>query len=106
MNEGFLFLIGSILCDVVANICLKKSQGIKYKLWGTGAVLLIIIAFIALAQAVKTMDLSIAYALWGALGLLLTTGLDITLYGVRLNAVGIAGVLCMVTGVVLMKSIA
>ena len=103
MNEGFLFLIGSILCDVVANICLKKSQGFKYKLWGTGAVLLIIIAFIALAQ---TMDLSIAYALWGALGLLLTTGLDITLYGVRLNAVGIAGVLCMVTGVVLMKSIA
>ena len=52
MNEGFLFLIGSILCDVVANICLKKSQGFKYKLWGAGAVLLIIIAFIALAQAI------------------------------------------------------
>ncbi len=106
VNEGLLFLGGSIFCDVIANICLKKSQGFQYKTWGFSAILLIVIAFIALSQAVKTMDLSIAYALWGALGLLLTTGLDITLYGVRLNGYGIAGVLCMITGVVLIKSIA
>ena len=106
MNEGLLFLSLSIILDVIANIFLKKSDGFKNKLWGMGAVVLIIIAFIALSQAVKTMDLSIAYALWGAMGLLLTTGLDIAFYGVRLKGVGVAGILCMVTGIVLIKSVA
>lgn len=106
MNEGIIFLSISIFLDVIANIFLKKSDGFKNKSWGLGAVALIILAFIMLSQAVKTMDLSVAYALWGATGLILTTGLDVAFYGVRLRGVGVAGILCMVTGIVLIKSVA
>ncbi|WP_110955403.1 SMR family transporter [Anaerosinus massiliensis] len=105
MNEGILFLTVSIVLDVIANLFLKKSDGFKNKSWGFGAVLLIIIAFIALSQAVKTMELSIAYALWGASGLLLTTGLDVVFYGVKLKSAGVVGLVCMVTGIVLLKSV-
>ena len=31
---GTLLIIGSVFFDVLANICLKKSQGFKYKLYG------------------------------------------------------------------------
>lgn len=106
MNDGLIFLGIAILLDIVANICLKKSSGFKNKPWGYGAVIMIILAFIMMTQAVKTMDLSIAYALWGALGLILTTGIDIAFYGVRLNGSGIAGIVCMVTGIMLIKSVA
>lgn len=106
MNEGILFLGISIFLDVLANICLKKSNGFKNKKWGMGAVALIITAFIILSQAVKTMDLSVAYALWGAMGLILTTGLDVAFYGVRLKGIGMAGIVCMITGIVLIKSVA
>lgn len=106
MNEGILFLGISIFLDVIANLCLKKSDGFKDKKWGISAVLLIITAFSLLTQAVKTMDLSVAYALWGAAGLILTTGIDVKFYGVKLRGTGVAGIVCMVTGIVLIKSVA
>lgn len=106
MQEGILYLSASILLDVAANVCLKKSGGFREKRWGAGAVALIILAFIALSQAVKTMELSIAYAIWGAMGLLLTTGLDVAFYGVRLKGAAVAGIACMVTGIILIKSVA
>ena len=56
--------------DVLANICLKKSQGFKYKLYGFLAISLVGFAFLCLAYAISIMDLSIAYALFGACGLL------------------------------------
>ncbi len=31
---GTLSIISSVFFDVFANICLKKSQGFKYKLYG------------------------------------------------------------------------
>lgn len=101
-----MFLGVAIGLDVIANICLKKSAGFRQKRWGWSAVALIIIAFIMMSQAVKTMELSVAYALWGALGLLLTTGLDVAFYGVRLRRSGVAGLLCMVAGIALIKSVA
>lgn len=106
MNEGFLFLGVSIFLDVIANIFLKKSNGFKNKAWGMGSVALIIMAFIMLSQAVKTIDLSVAYALWGAMGLLLTTGVDVAFYGVRLKGGAVLGIVCMVSGIVLIKSVA
>lgn len=101
-----MFLGVSILLDVCANICLKKSEGFKRRTWGAGALLLIVMAFMLLSQAVKTMDLSVAYALWGTVGILLTTGLDVAFYGVRLKGVAVLGIACMVTGIVLIKSVA
>lgn len=106
MNDGILFLSVSIVLDVIANLFLKKSDGFKNKSWGFGAVILIVIAFAMLSQAVKTMDLSIAYALWGASGLLLTTGLDVAFYGFKLKSTAIVGIVCMMTGIVLIKSLA
>jgi spermidine export protein MdtI len=106
MSNGILFLSVSIVLDVIANIFLKKSDGFKNKSWGFGAVILIIIAFATLSQAVKTMDLSVAYALWGASGLLLTTGLDVAFYGVKLKSMALIGIVCMMTGIVLIQSFA
>lgn len=106
MNEGIVFLMISILLDLAANVCLKKSRGFKDKSWGFGSVTCIILAFIMLSQAVKTMELSVAYALWGATGLLLTTGLDVAFYGVRLKGVAVLGIASMITGIVLIKSVA
>jgi len=52
------------------------------------------------------MDLSIAYAFWGAAGLILTTFVDMTFYGLRLKNSAIAGIACMITGIVLIKYVA
>ena len=49
------------------------------------------------------MDLSIAYAMFGALGLISTTIVDKLLFGLRIGGLGIAGMISVVGGIVMMK---
>lgn len=105
MNRGILFLAGAVLLDILSNVLLKRSAGFKYRLWGCGAVAGILAAFFLLAQAVRTMDISIAYALWGAAGMLLTSFIDVVFYHVRLGKSALIGLLCMLTGIVLIQSL-
>lgn len=103
---GTLLIIGSVFFDVLANICLKKSQGFKYKLYGFLAISLVGFAFLCLAYAISIMDLSIAYALFGACGLLLTTIIDKLFFGLlRIKPLGIIGLMTMITGIILIKMI-
>jgi Membrane transporters of cations and cationic drugs len=106
MINGLCFLAVAVLMDVLANILLKKSAGFRKKTWGMAAVLSILCSFFMLAQAVKTMDLSVAYALWGAVGLLLTTSIDMIFYHIKLKNSAILGLLFMITGILLIHSVA
>lgn len=60
-------------------------------------------AFSALSQAVKGIDLSVAYALWGGFGIAATIAAGWVLFGQRLNNKGWAGVILLVAGMVLIK---
>ncbi len=91
--------------DILSNILLKKSAGFKFKLWGGSAIFCVLCAFLFLAQAVRTMDLSVAYVLWGAAGILLTTFIDVIFYHIKLRESGVIGLLCMITGIILIQSL-
>ena len=75
--------------------------------WLAIAIVLEIIAnvflFSALSQAVKGIDLSVAYALWGGFGIAATIAAGWVLFGQRLNNKGWAGVILLVAGMVLIK---
>ena len=73
---GLFYIILAVIADVIANVCLKKSNGFASKKYGFASLALIGVAFLLMAQALVTLDLSIAYAVWGALGILLTTCVD------------------------------
>ena len=73
---GLFYIILAVIADVIANVCLKKSNGFANKKYGFASLALIGVAFLLMAQALVTLDLSIAYAVWGALGILLTTCVD------------------------------
>ena len=103
MNKEILFLTAAVLLDILSNVLLKNSAGFKHKLWGCSAIMCILAAFFFLAQAVKTMDISIAYALWGAVGILLTSFIDVVFYHVKLRLSALLGILCMITGVILVQ---
>ena len=102
---GTLLIIGSVLCDVLSNIYLKKSQGFKHKLYGIIAITFVGLAFLCLAMAISVMDLSIAYALFGAFGLLLTTIIDRIFFGLHIKPLGFLGLGIMILGIVMIKMI-
>lgn len=96
---SWIFLWIAILLDVVANIALKFSNGFRQKQQGFFAILCILAAFACLAQALQNIELSIAYAFWGVIGLCLTVLSDYCLFGQKLTILGWFGILFMVLGV-------
>ena len=88
----FLFVLLSALTEVAANLMLEKSDGFRRKAWGMGAIALVWLAFALLGQAVQGIDLAIAYAVWGAIGILGTALGGLILYRQRLKPIGWLGI--------------
>ena len=62
----------AIVLEIVANVFLKFSDGFRCKIFGLLSLAAVLAAFSALSQAVKGIDLSVAYALWGGFGIAAT----------------------------------
>lgn len=65
--------------------------------------MLVWLAFALLGQAVKTLDLATAYAMWGAIGVIGTAVCGRVLFGNRLRPIGWIGI-ALVTGAVVVLS--
>ena len=97
------FLGLAIVLEIAANIFLKLSDGFR-KVWlGMLSLVSVLAAFSALAQAVKGIDLTVAYALWGGFGIAATVAAGWILFGQRLNKRGWIGLGLLLLGMVLIK---
>lgn len=99
-----LLVVGAAALDVAANLLLNLSDGFRRRAWGVLAILLVLGAFTLLAQAVKHMDLAIAYATWGALGILGTALGGRCWFGQRLTLLGWSGILVVIVAVIVIKT--
>ncbi|WNN46242.1 MULTISPECIES: multidrug/spermidine efflux SMR transporter subunit MdtI [Winslowiella] len=101
--EHLLYLLLAVVLEIIANIMLKKSEG--FRRWGYGVLSLLAVlgAFSALAQAVKGIDLAVAYALWGGLGIAATVAAGWILFNQRLNKKGWIGLIVLLAGMVMLK---
>ena len=73
----------AIVLEIVANVFLKFSDGFRRKIFGLLSLAAVLAAFSALSQAVKGIDLSVAYALWGGFGIAATLAAGWILFGHR-----------------------
>lgn len=97
------WLGGAIVLEIIANVFLKFSDGFRRKLYGILSLVAVLAAFSALSQAVKGIDLSVAYALWGGFGIAATLAAGWILFGQRLNHKGWIGVVLLLAGMVMIK---
>ena len=93
----------AIVLEIAANVFLKFSDGFRRKIYGVMSLLAVLGAFSALSQAVKGIELSVAYALWGGFGIAATITAGWVLFGQRLNSKGWVGVMLLIIGMVLIK---
>lgn len=97
------WLLIAIVLEIAANIFLKHSDGFRRKSYGVLSLLAVLAAFSALAQAVKGIDLSVAYALWGGFGIIATVAAGWILFGQRLNRKGWVGLILLLIGMAIIK---
>lgn len=98
-----LYLAIAIALEVAANVLMKQSHGFAHKRPAIAAIACALAAFTALSYAIKGIELSVAYGIWGGVGLIATTLLGITLFGERLRASGWVGLGLITAGVCLLK---
>ncbi|WP_336293205.1 multidrug/spermidine efflux SMR transporter subunit MdtI [Cronobacter dublinensis] len=98
-----LWLLLAIGLEIIANIWLKFSDGFRRPVYGVASLVAVLAAFSALGQAVKGIDLAVAYALWGGFGIAATVAAGWIMFGQRLNRKGWAGLGLLLVGMVIIK---
>jgi len=90
----------AILIEVGATTCLKYSDGFT-KLWpSVGTVVGYLISFALLARALKSIDVSVAYAIWSGAGTAIIAAIGIFWLGEPATALKLGGVALIIVGVV------
>lgn len=98
----WLLLAGAILCEVTASLSLKAAldQPLLYIVVAAGFTA----AFALLAAVLRRgMGIGVAYGIWSATGVVLTTTLASVVYGETLTGVMGIGIVLIIGGVLLIE---
>jgi len=101
--KGYLFLAISIVCEVFATTMLKLSEGFTVIGPSIAVVFGYGISFYSLSLCLKTLPLSLAYAIWSGVGTALTVILGIVIWGDIFNLYTALGISFIIGGVILLN---
>ncbi len=100
---AWLLLLFAIAMEVSGTTCMKLSQGFT-QLWPTVLVFVFYgFSFTASTFALKTIDVSIAYAVWMALGTTIIAIIGLVWFNESLSPLKVLALLMIITGVVLLN---
>lgn len=95
-----LYLAAAILCEVVATTFLKSSEGLTR----LGPSVIVVVGYVAslalLAQALKGIDVGVAYAIWAGVGTAAIMLIGVAAFSEALTVTRAAGVGLIIAGVV------
>ncbi|MBX7000202.1 multidrug efflux SMR transporter [Bacillus sp. CNPSo 3703] len=101
--KGMLYLTGAILTEVFGSTMLKLSQGFTQVLPSMGVLIGFVCAFTFLSLALKTIDLSSAYATWSGVGTALTALVGLVLFNETIHMKGFIGLALVICGVIVLN---
>ncbi|KFF22066.1 MULTISPECIES: DMT family transporter [Chryseobacterium] len=99
----YLYLALSIVLEVLGSSFMKASDGFSKLLPTTITIIAYIACFFFLSQALKSIPLGIAYAIWGGLGIVLTALISVIIFKQSLDLPAIIGIILIVAGVFVMN---
>ncbi len=100
---GWLYLSIAIVFEIVGTTALKASDGLT-RLWPSLGVLVGYgVAFAMLAQALRTIEVGAAYAIWSAVGTAVIAVIGVLFFDESATPMKIAGLVLIVAGVVLLR---
>ncbi|HCE60707.1 MAG TPA: ligand-binding protein SH3 [Janibacter terrae] len=99
----WLMLSAAILAEVLGTTAMKYSDGFS-KLWPSlGTVAGYAVAFVLLAQTLKTMSVGTAYAVWSGAGTAAIAAIGMIFLGETASAARLVGIALVVAGVIVLN---
>jgi len=100
---GWIYLSVAIAFEIVGTTAMKLSDGMT-RLWPAAAVVVCYgVSFALLAQALRSIEVGVAYAVWSAVGTMAIAGIGIALFGESVGPLKLAGIALIVAGVVSLR---
>lgn len=99
----YLYLALAIVLEVLGSSFMKASDGFSKLLPTTITIIAYIACFFFFSQALKSIPLGIAYAIWGGLGIVLTALISVIIFKQSLDLAAIIGIILIVAGVFVMN---
>ena len=100
---GYLYLGLAIIFEVMGSSFLKASEGFSKLIPSVVVIVTYVIAFYCLSLSIKTIPLSIAYAIWAGVGIILTVLVSIFIFKQAIDIPAIIGIAFIITGVLIIN---
>ncbi len=97
---SWVYLIFAICFETIGTTLLKMSNGFSVLLPSLGTIVGYALCFTFLSFSLKTIDISVAYAIWGAFGILLISLIGMIFFHESISVVKIVSILLIVAGTV------
>lgn len=102
--KGYLALTISIIAEIFATAMLKMSDGFTVLFPSIGVIMGYGLAFYCLSLCLKTLPLSLAYAIWSGAGTALMAIIGALVWGEVFNTLKLAGIILIIGGVILLNT--
>jgi len=99
----YLHLALAIVLEVIGSSFMKQSDGFSKIIPTAVTIVAYISAFFFLSQALKTIPLGTAYAIWAGLGIVLTAIISVFVFKQKMDLPAVIGIILIVAGVVVMN---
>ncbi|KQL51462.1 multidrug transporter [Heyndrickxia shackletonii] len=102
--NGYITLAISIISEVFATTMLKMSDGFTILLPSIGVIVGYALSFYSISISLKTIPLSLAYAIWSGVGTALTALIGVLIWGELFNTLMLSGIILIIGGVILLNT--
>ncbi|WP_234124729.1 DMT family transporter [Clostridium hydrogenum] len=96
----WIYLILAISFEITATTLMKISYGFTKLLPTIGTFLGYILCFTFLSMALKKINISVAYAIWSAAGIVVISTIGILVFKENLNLLKVVSIILIILGVV------
>lgn len=96
----WIYLFAAIFFEISGTTCMKLSEGFQKPLPSVGIFVFYTASIICLTLAVRTIEISVAYAIWSAVGIAVIATIGIVFFGEQLSLPRVLFLLLIVIGVV------
>lgn len=97
---SWVFLFVAILSEVAGTLLMKMSAGLTKLVPVVAMFCLYGVSFAALALSLKTIDVSVSYAIWSGLGTAVITIAAYYLFGEPIGTVKVVSIVLIIVGVI------
>lgn len=101
--RGYLYLLLSIIFEVIGSACLKLANGFTNLIPSLLLIFFYALSFTFIVFALKTVPLSIGYSIWAGLGTAGAAFIGLIAFREQMSPINIIGLMIIIFGVILMN---